>query len=114
MIEQTKFTYSPPGKVFEIQIKTIKDQGKNEMKGHGEHGKQLFKSIKFNEEDSLLSSKQEEIFQKLVSERIRKIEKLHSSIDLKNLIYFYKGLTKDVHFHDFIHGETLFDEIRSI
>ena len=29
IIEQTKFTYSPLGKAFEKQIKTIEDQGKN-------------------------------------------------------------------------------------
>ena len=29
MIEQVKFTYSPLGKAFEKQIKTIEDQGKN-------------------------------------------------------------------------------------
>ena len=28
IIEQTKFTYSPLGKVFEKQTKTIEDQGK--------------------------------------------------------------------------------------
>ena len=29
IIEQTKFTYSPLGKTFDKQIKTIEDQGKN-------------------------------------------------------------------------------------
>ena len=29
MIQQAKFTYSPLGKAFEKQIKTIEDQGKN-------------------------------------------------------------------------------------
>ena len=29
IIEQTKFTYSPLGKVFDKQIKRIEDQGKN-------------------------------------------------------------------------------------
>ena len=31
IIEQTKFTYSPLGKAFENQIKTIEDQGKNKL-----------------------------------------------------------------------------------
>ena len=31
MIQQAKFTYSPLGKAFEKQIKTIKDQGKKEI-----------------------------------------------------------------------------------
>ena len=29
--EQTKFTYSPLGKAFDKQIKTIEDQGKNKL-----------------------------------------------------------------------------------
>ena len=31
IIEQTKFTYSPLGKVFDKQIKTIDDQGKKQI-----------------------------------------------------------------------------------
>ena len=31
IIEQTKFTYSPLGKVFEKQIKTIEDQGNKQV-----------------------------------------------------------------------------------
>ena len=31
IIEQTKFTYSPLGKAFEKQIKTIEDQGKSKL-----------------------------------------------------------------------------------
>ena len=32
IIEQAKFTYSPLGKAFEKQIKTIEDQGKKQVK----------------------------------------------------------------------------------
>ena len=32
IIQQAKFTYSPLGKVFEKQIKTIEDQGKKQVK----------------------------------------------------------------------------------
>ena len=32
IIEQAKFTYSPLGKAFEKQTKTIKEQGKKEIK----------------------------------------------------------------------------------
>ena len=31
IIQQTKFTYSPLGKVFDKQIKTIEDQGKKQV-----------------------------------------------------------------------------------
>ena len=32
IIEQAKFTYSPLGKAFQKQIKTIEDQGKQQVK----------------------------------------------------------------------------------
>ena len=32
IIEQAKFTYTPSGKAFEKQIKTIEDQGKKQVK----------------------------------------------------------------------------------
>ena len=32
IIEQAKFTYSPLGKAFEKQIKTMEDQGKKQVK----------------------------------------------------------------------------------
>ena len=32
IIEQAKFTYSPFGKAFEIQIKIIEDQGEKQIK----------------------------------------------------------------------------------
>ena len=33
IIEQAKFTYSPLGKAFEKQIKTIEDQGQKQLEG---------------------------------------------------------------------------------
>ena len=44
MIEQAKFTYSPLGKAFEKQIKTIEDQGEKQIKALEEDGKQLVES----------------------------------------------------------------------
>ena len=38
IIEQAKTTYSPLGKAFEEQTKTIKDQGKKQLKAVKEHG----------------------------------------------------------------------------
>ena len=39
IIEQAKFTYSPLGKSFEKQIKTIEDQGEKEVKPIQDHVK---------------------------------------------------------------------------
>ena len=41
MIEKAKFAYSPLGKAFEKQIKTIEDSGEKQIKALEEHGKQL-------------------------------------------------------------------------
>ena len=40
MIEQAQFAYSPLGKAFEKQTKTIEDQGKKQIKAIKDHGKQ--------------------------------------------------------------------------
>ena len=42
--KQVKFTYSPLGKAFEKRIKTIEDQGKNQISAIKEHGKQIIES----------------------------------------------------------------------
>ena len=47
IIEQARFTYSPLGKAFEKQIKTIEDQGEKQIKALEEHGKYL---VKYNNE----------------------------------------------------------------
>ena len=44
VIEQANFTYSPLGKAFEKQIKTIEDQGVKQIKVLRDHGKQLIES----------------------------------------------------------------------
>ena len=44
MIEQAKFAYSPSGKAFKKQIKTIEDQDKKQIKTIEDHGKQLAES----------------------------------------------------------------------
>ena len=44
MIEEANFIYSPLGKAFEKQIKTIKDQGEKQVKTFPEHGNQLVES----------------------------------------------------------------------
>ena len=41
IIEQAKFTYSPLGKAFEKQIKTIEDQGEKQIKAIQDNRKQL-------------------------------------------------------------------------
>ena len=44
MIEQSRFTYSPPEKTFEKQIKMIQNQGEKQIKAIQEHGKHFAES----------------------------------------------------------------------
>ena len=76
IIEQAKFTYSPLGKAFEKQTKTIEEQGEKQIKVLEDHGKQLIESnerIKkdFNiDRDSLLfHEQQQKIFNRLAEEK---------------------------------------------
>ena len=70
--EQTKFLYSPLGKAFEKQIKTIEDQGEKQIKALEEHRKQLVKSS--NAKESSTHSKQKELFAELAIKRIDEIQ----------------------------------------
>ena len=62
IIGQAKCTYSPLGKAFEKQIKTIEDQG-------NKHNKTI-KKYPHDAEDTPLVSKRKEIFNELVDERL--------------------------------------------
>ena len=74
IIEQAKFTYSPLGKAFEKQIKTIEDQGEKQIKAIQDQGQvKTIKKYIYDNEDTPLISKQKEIFNELVDERFEKI-----------------------------------------
>ena len=52
IIEQTKFTYSPQGKSFEKQTKTIEDQGKKQIKAIQDQGQvKTIKRYDYDDED---------------------------------------------------------------
>ena len=46
IIEQAKFTYSPLGKAFERQIKTIEDQGEKQIKAIEDQGEKQVDTLK--------------------------------------------------------------------
>ena len=70
IIEQAKFTYSPLGKAFEKQIKTIEDQGEKQIKAIQDQGQvKAIKKYAYDSEDTLCISKQKEIFNQLVDGR---------------------------------------------
>ena len=95
IIEQTKFTYSPLGKAFEKQIKTIEDQGQKQL-----DALDALKDLKSKEQTKPIEDKSNNqpkaaiIFNELINERKKIISKLYDSTDYKNLKLEYVGLPK--------------------
>ena len=80
IVEQAKLFYSPLGKAFEKQSKTIEDQGKKQVKVIQD--KQIVNINKdVDYKDKLLLSKEREIFEDTYSKRLDKIEELNNKID---------------------------------
>ena len=69
IIEQAKFAYSPLGKAFEKQIKTIEDQGKKKVKAIQDN-KHLVNINKDDYKDKLLLSKEREDFKDIYNKRL--------------------------------------------
>ena len=73
IIEQAKFTYSPLGKAFEKQTKTIKDYQRTKQVKAIQDNKQL---VNINNDDDyknkLLLSKEREIFKHIYNKRLTK------------------------------------------
>ena len=84
IIEQARFTYSPLGKAFEKQIKTIKDQGKKQV--------DALNTLK-SDNNKLLEIKNENIIPKTAfasdepKEELNKILEIEKNVDREKLIY---------------------------
>ena len=113
IIEQAKFTYSPLGKVFEKQTKTIKDQGEKQIKAIQD--KRPIKSIEkftYDISDSPMVLMVKEIYNKLTEESFGKINSLDKKVDTDKLLFRYKGNIADQDFSRFDNGLDLIDKIK--
>ena len=110
MIEQAKFTYSPLGKAFEKQIKTIEDQREKQIKAIQDQ-KQI-KKHDYDVENTPFISKQKEIFNELVHKRLKKIDDLNKKVNSNDLIYRYKNNSPNVEFNKFNNAFDFIDKIR--
>ena len=111
--EKGKFTYSPLGKAFKNQIKTIEDHGEkqidailnqeeiNTIRRYGNNDKGI----------PLIWKKKEGIFNKLVHEKLDEITKLDKKINSDDLTYRYKGLNTYTKFTEF---DNALDHIKKI
>ena len=68
IIEKAKFTYSPLGKAFEKQTKTIEDKGEKQIKAIQDNRKQLISDDDYK--NKLLISKEREIFKDIYNKRL--------------------------------------------
>ena len=74
IIEQAKFADSPLRKAFEKQIKAIEDQGEKQITAIQDLGQiKTIKKYYYDVEDTPFISKQNEIFNELVDERLEKL-----------------------------------------
>ena len=84
IIQQAKFTYSPLGKALNKQVKTIKDQGNEQVKAIQDN-KQLVSINKDDYKDKLLLSKEREIIKDISNKEVNKIEEMNNKIDYDDL-----------------------------
>ena len=82
IIEQAKFAYSPFGKAFEKQIKTIENQGKKQV--------DALENLKPKEETKPIEDKPNNqsraaiIFNELINKRKELMSELYDSVDYNN------------------------------
>ena len=100
IIDQAKFTYSPLDKAFEKQTKTIKDQGKKQVKTIQDNKQLLNINNDDDYKDKLLLSKEREIFKDICNKRLDKIEEINNKIDYNKLNYVVAGTGDEYNFNN--------------
>ena len=107
IIEQAKFTYSPLGKVFEKETKTIEDQGKKQV--------DALESLKPKpiEDKSNNLSKAAIIFNELINKRKELMSELYDRVDYNNLKFEYVDKINDVSFYEYKDSKELFNMIKN-
>ena len=83
IIEQAKFTYSPLGKAFEKQTKTIKDQGEKQIKAIQDNTKEV--TIKNIIPENILNDEPKK--------EIDKITEIEKTVDREKLVYIASEYT---------------------
>ena len=96
IIEQEKFTYSPLGKAFEKQIKTIEDQGQKQVDALNILEAKAIKSGSNNK--AVIT---QEFYDKILKERMDEILEMRNKIDFDELIYNFKSSTHPINFGKF-------------
>ena len=99
IIQQAKFTYSPLGKEFDKQIKTIEDQGQKQVDAlKNLKAKKQTKAITYKSDDDDNTPISKEIYDEILEERMDEILKMSREINYSNLVYDFKGPTPSINF----------------
>ena len=114
IIEQTKFTYSPLGKDFNKQIKTIEDHGKKQVEAlENLKPTEESKAIKYDDNESL--EQKQETYNKLFDKKLDEMQELSREMDYKNLNYdFTTKASGSINFTGYNGPFTLFKRWRHI
>ena len=110
IIEQAKFTYSPLGKAFEKQTKTIDNKGEKQIKAIQDNRKQLTSDDDYK--NKLLISKEREIFKDIYHKRLDKLEELNNKIDYDNLKYAVESSGDEYRFNKMEDPIALLNDIK--
>ena len=105
IIEQAKFTYSPLGKAFEKQIKTIEDQGRKQVDALEKLTPEETKPVK---DTSNNHSRATIIFNDLINKRKKIMNELYESVDKNKLCFEYVGNTKYASFYEYMNSREVF------
>ena len=112
IIEQAKFTYSPLGKAFEKQTKTIEDKGEKQIKAIQDNRRQLISGDDYK--NGLLISKEREIFKDIYNKRLDKLEELNNKIDYDNLKYVVESSGDEYSFNKIEDPISLLNDIKKV
>ena len=112
IIQQAKFTYSPLGKAFEKQIKTIEDQGEKQVKAIQDNKHLVNINNDDDYKDKLLLSRETKTFKDIYNKRLIKIEELNNKIDYNNLSYVVVGTGDEYNFNNLDDPLTLLKNIK--
>ena len=69
--------------------------------------------MRFLKKKSIPLENQKEIFCNVIVERTGQFEKSHNSVTFQNLVYHFKGPTRNTDFNDFIYPEILSNDVKS-
>ena len=112
IIEQARFTFSPLGKAFDKQIKTIEDESRKQVNAlENLKPKEERKPI---EDKSNNKSKSKTIFNELINKRKELMIELYDSVDYKKLNFEYVDpKNNDVSFYGYKDSKERFSVIKN-